>query len=121
MNSSIETVVAPEAKAQILANGGRDDKEKTRFDLLEPYAIEQLAKVFTVGARKYSDNNWIQKPMAWSRIVASLYRHLNAFQQGEDIDPETGLSHAAHVAWNAMALLSYSKHCPEKDDRLKKT
>ncbi len=36
---------------------------------------------------------------------------------GEDFDKETGLSHMAHVSWNAMALLSYIKFAPEKDDR----
>jgi len=115
----MHTIVPKEVKEEILTNGGRDDKEKVRFDLLEPYAIEQLAKVFTLGARKYSENNWLEKPMAWSRIIASLHRHLNAFQQGEDLDKETGLSHVAHVAWNAMALLSYTKCCPNKDDRYK--
>lgn len=116
-----EGIVPVNIKNEILAKGGRDDSEKTRFDLLEPYALEQLAKVFTFGARKYADNNWLDRPMAWSRILASLHRHLNKFQQGEEIDPETGLSHAAHIAWNAMALVSYAKHCPEKDDRRKVT
>lgn len=114
-----DQIVAPEVKAEVLTIGGRFDQGKTRFDLLEPYAVEQLAKVFTAGARKYADNNWLEHPMAWSRIIASLYRHLNTFQQGEDYDKETGLPHAAHVAWNAMALVSYFKHCPEKDDRFK--
>lgn len=110
-------IVAKEIKDEVLAKGGRFDHEKVRFDLLEPTAIKSLAEVFTIGAKKYADNNWIEHPMAWSRIIASLYRHLNAFQQGEDFDPETGLSHAAHVAWNAMALTSYFNNKCGKDDR----
>lgn len=112
------------------AKGGWEDKKvgeertgalrfndgKTRFDLLEPYAIEQLAKVFTKGAEKYPANNWL-KGLSWTGMLASLKRHLNEFEQGHDYDKETELLHIAHVAWNAMALLSYHKHFPQGDDR----
>jgi uncharacterized HAD superfamily protein len=91
---------------------------KTRFDLLEPYAIEKLAEVFTKGAEKYADNNWIENGMKWSKMVASLKRHLSEFEKGVDYDSETNCLHAAHIAWNAMALVSYYKYHPESDDRM---
>jgi len=96
--------------------GLRYNEGKNRMDLLEPYAIEQLAKVFTIGANKYEPGNWL-KGMKWSKVVASLKRHLNSFEQGVDYDDETHLLHAAHIAWNAMALVSYYKHYPQGDDR----
>jgi 5'(3')-deoxyribonucleotidase len=99
-----------------VGQGLRFNKGKTRFDLLEPHAIEQLAKVFTKGAEKYEDNNWL-KGMSWSSVVASLKRHLSAFEQGIDFDEETELLHMAHVAWNAMAIVSYYKHFPQGDNR----
>lgn len=111
-------VVAPEVKAEVLKNGGRFDQEKIKFELLEPYAIQQVAKVFTFGAQKYAANNWIENPMNISRLLGSLHRHINAFEQGEDVDPETGLSHMAHAAWNALAVVSYMKYHPHKDDRV---
>lgn len=98
--------------------GLRFNEGKTRHDLLEPYAIDQLAKVFTVGASKYAVHNWL-KGMDWSKVVASMKRHINKFEQGEDFDEETGLYHMAHAAWNAMALVSYYKYFPQGDDRLK--
>ena len=118
---------------QPIGEGLRYNKDKTRFDLLEPYAIQQLAKVFTKGAEKYEDNNWL-KGMSWMSVVASLERHLNAFKQGIDYDKDpncpscqagnctnhTGLLHTAHIAWNAMALTSYYKYFPQGDDRFKK-
>lgn len=94
----------------------RYNSNKTRYDLLEPYALEQLAKVFTKGAEKYAPYNWM-KGMEWSKMVASLKRHLAAFEQGEDFDKESGLYHMAHCAWNAMGIVSYYKHRPEFDDR----
>lgn len=100
-----------------IGEGLRYNDGKVRHDLLEPYAIHELAKVFTLGAQKYAPNNWL-KGMEWSKITASLKRHLNAYEKGEDYDPETGLLHAAHIAWNAMALVSYYKHFPQGDDRI---
>ena len=38
--------------------GLRYNQNKLRYDLLEPFAIEQLAKVFTKGAEKYAPHNW---------------------------------------------------------------
>lgn len=98
--------------------GLRYNNGKLRYDLLEPFAIEQLAKVFTKGAEKYADNNWLGG-MKWSSMIASLKRHLAAFEKGVDYDDETQLLHMAHVAWNAMALISYYKFHPQLDDRRK--
>lgn len=96
--------------------GMRFNQGKTRFDLLEPFAIEQLAQIFTYGAGKYADHNWL-KGLPWMSVVASLKRHLSQFENGEDYDNESNLLHMAHVAWNAMALVSFYKHRPEFDNR----
>jgi len=96
--------------------GLRYNNGKIRYDLLEPYAIKELAKVFTKGAEKYEDHNW-EKGMNWSNMIASLKRHLSDWEMGIDLDLETGLPHLAHAAWNIMALLSYSKIFPQGDDR----
>lgn len=110
--------------------GLRFNNGKIRYDLLEPYAIEELAKVFTKGANKYEDNNWL-RGMRWSKMRASLARHLAAWDKGEDFDFDpncegckaggcvnhTGLPHMAHAAWNALGLVSYMKHYPQGDDR----
>jgi hypothetical protein len=116
-----------------LGTGSRLNDNKTRHDLLEPFAINELAKVFTKGNFKYPEppHNWLHG-MKWSKCVASLKRHINAFERGEDFDfdPEckdcqagtclshTGLYHMAHAAWNCLALVSYYKWFPQGDDRL---
>lgn len=94
----------------------RYNEDKLRYDLLEPHSLEQLVTVFTTGARKYSERNW-EKGMKWSKMLASLKRHIAAFEKGEDYDPETGLPHMSHAAWNAMGLVTYMKYHPEYDDR----
>jgi 5'(3')-deoxyribonucleotidase len=100
-----------------MSSGGlRYNQGKTRHDLLPPYAINELARVLTKGAEKYEPRNW-EKGMKWSTVLASLKRHVNAFESGEDVDAESGLSHMAHAMCNAMFLVEYSKFRTEFDDR----
>lgn len=96
----------------------RFNEGKIRYGLIPKYANEQLAKVFTLGALKYGEDNW-QKGQKWSIIEESLRRHLEAYAAGEDFDPETGIYHVTHIAANAHLLAEmYRKH-PELDDRPK--
>lgn len=98
--------------------GKRFNNGKTRYDLVPVYSHEQYAKVLTMGAEKYGDNNW-RLGMSWNSVLASLERHLYAFKNGEDTDPESGLHHMAHCAANCMFLIEYSKIYPQGDDRYK--
>lgn len=93
----------------------RYDGGKVRWDLLPFDALEQVAKVSTFGAIKYDAKNW-ELGMSWSRVFGSLMRHLTARMRGERLDPETGLPHLAHAAWNALALCAYDLRGVGKDD-----
>ncbi len=106
-------------KSPLDGGGLRYNDDKVGHDLLEPHAINELAKVFTAGAKKYAPNNWL-RGMKWSTMIGCLKRHINAFERGEDYDPETGLLHMAHAAWNAMGIISYYKYHPHMDDRFGK-
>jgi len=96
--------------------GLRFNEGKTRHDLVPQYAQEQYAKVLTKGAEKYAERNW-ELGMRWSKVTASLKRHIAAFEQGEDYDPEDGLLHMAHAMTNAAFLTEYYKIYPQGDDR----
>lgn len=96
--------------------GLRYNEGKLRFDLVHPWAHEQMINVLTKGAEKYSSRNW-EQGMAWSKVIASLKRHLNAIEKGEDYDSETGELHASHLACNAHFLTAYYKIYPQGDDR----
>ena len=96
--------------------GVKFDLGKPRMDLLDPYAIEQLAKVLTFGANRYGDYNW-QKGIKYSRILAAIGRHWFKYMSGESIDPESGLSHIAHIMCNCLFLLHFEKYQPTLDDR----
>jgi hypothetical protein len=100
-----------------LSNEGRkDDTGKLRFDLIPVYPLQEIARVYTIGAAKYADRNW-EKGMSWGRIFAAMMRHGWAWWGGETHDPTDGQHHLASVVWCAMALMEYEKKKLGTDDR----
>jgi uncharacterized HAD superfamily protein len=96
--------------------GLRFNEGKLRYDLIHPVAQEGLVRVLTAGAEKYGDSNWT-KGMAWSKVIASLKRHLAAIEGGADFDSETLEYHANHLQCNAHFLSAYYSIYPQGDDR----
>lgn len=86
--------------------GRKDDTGKLRYDLVPPDALAELVRVYTVGAARYGANNW-ERGISFGRIFAACMRHLWAFWRGEELDPDDGIHHLAHAAWNCLALLAY--------------
>lgn len=68
-------------------------------------ALQEVSKVGTYGANKYTDNGWTEVPDGERRYTDAMLRHLLREATGEECDPDTGLRHAAHAAWNALARL----------------
>jgi len=85
------------------------DKDKLRYSLIPPYALEELAKVLSYGAKKYKPNNW-RKNTDISRYEDALWRHLQAWRKGEEIDKESGLSHLAHALTNLVFIIELNKN-----------
>jgi hypothetical protein len=89
--------------------GAKDDAGKQRWGLVlgdfAP-ALAEVVKVGTFGAKKYTDGGWLQVPNGIKRYSDAALRHAAAHAMGELNDPETGLPHLAHVAWNALAVLT---------------
>ena len=91
------------------------DSGKPQFSLIDPKFMLEFAQVMTMGAEKYGADNWKTIENAIPRYKDALHRHLNAFERGEMDDPESGQSHLAHVAANAM-FLHWLAHNPQNDD-----
>ena len=68
-------------------------------------ALAAVVDVGTYGAQKYTDNGWKEVPNGIERYTDAMYRHLLAESRGELRDEDTGILHAAHAAWNALARL----------------
>ena len=68
-------------------------------------ALKAVTEVGTYGATKYTANGWLEVPEGIERYGEAKVRHQLAEMTGEEHDPDTGLRHAAHEAWNALARL----------------
>jgi hypothetical protein len=93
----------------------RTNENKIRYDLCPAIAQREYAKVWTAGAIKYAPRNW-EKGMPYSEVIASAMRHLEAIRLGEEIDPEDGLLHSAHLMCNAAMLTEFHFTHPELND-----
>lgn len=69
-------------------------------------ALIDVGKVGTFGADKYTRNGWQYVDNALDRYESAMLRHYFQYKEGEITDPESGLSHLSHLAWNALAILS---------------
>lgn len=95
--SFFDTMPTPEQK------GVKHDAGKLRPGLIPVECIKAVAEVLTFGADKYSPNGW--KDVEPEKYIEALWRHYIAWKIGEKNDEESGLSHAAHFATNAIFLL----------------
>lgn len=77
--------------------GIKYDGEKPRWWLLPWKQVEDVVKVLTFGAKKYSEDNWQQVQPIKERYHSACLRHITAWRMGEVIDPESGLPHLAHA------------------------
>lgn len=116
---------APDAHSRPLItnidNGGlKYDQDKPPIDLIPSESIIEIAKVLGFGAKKYERHNW-KKGISYSRLIAAALRHVLAYNGGEDLDPESQLSHISH-AQCCLAFLStfIAEGRKELDDRYKK-
>lgn len=94
----------------------RDDKPP--LDLLEHPADCEIARALQTGAVKYGRKNF----RAVGKINASTYgaairRHVGAWLNGEDLDPESGLSHLAHVGACVHVVFAAMEARTYVDDR----
>lgn len=88
--------------------GAKLDAGKNRLGLVLggfARALREVGWVGTYGANKYTPDGWIEVPNGVERYTDALHRHLLEEKAGAACDIDTGLLHAAHAAWNALARL----------------
>jgi hypothetical protein len=104
------------------AAGVKHDAGKARISILPGRAIELVMKVGEFGSKKYGAHNY-RKGMGVTRYLDAAFRHvfIEFLFKGIDLDPESGLPHLAHGAWNVLAALEQMLVKPELDDRYKES
>lgn len=96
----------------------RAQKEgKVQLELLPTVALREEAQVLQHGAEKYGMRNWRIDHISALTYVGAIMRHLLAWADGEDIDPDSGLSHLSHIRASCGLVLDAQERDCLIDDR----
>lgn len=97
------------------------DDGKLRWHLMPEQALEEVLKVLEFGAKRYGEMNWIDNAsqVEWTRYQNALERHLKKFKRGADLDSDSNLYELAHLACNALMLLTLQLQKKGVDNRAK--
>ena len=98
-----------------------DGKRQLSYVMTFPEAMRGLAEVCEYGANKYERYNYMIGGVSAQQHVDCLLRHLLAWYDGEDVDPESGVSHLHHATFNMMRLADEMAKGACEDDRPHKT
>jgi len=96
-----------------MSSATKHDQGKPKMSLIDPIFLMTLARVLQGGEDKYggpSDpRHWVHG-MSYSRVIDAMKRHTLAIEMGQDIDPDSGEPHTAHITACAMILDYYRRH-----------
>ncbi len=106
----------PQSGSNQPEGGVKHDNGKPDLSHISLLLVEEVARVREFGAKKYSRGNWL-KGFKYTRSIAAALRHIFAFSSGEDLDPESGLSHIAHAVCCLEHLMNDFKNHKYNDDR----
>lgn len=97
----------------------KDAIGSTKLDmgLVPDTFVAEVALAFTEGALKYGRYNWRVAGVRASIYHAALRRHMAKWWNGENLDPQTGVSHLASAAACIAVLIDGAAVGKLSDDR----
>ena len=102
-----------------------DDNPKTQYGEQKPKLsstpvapLFEMGKVFELGAKKYGRFNWRLHTVSATVYYDAALRHLMAWFEGEDLDPESGVPHLAHAMACMVILMDAKDNNKLNDNRL---
>lgn len=93
--------------------------KKAPISLVPAEGIIKTSLAMKHGADKYGAYNWRDNKVQMLIYIDATLRHTLALLEGEDVDPDSGISHWAHVSANANIMLDALKHGTVIDNRPK--
>lgn len=105
-----------------MMKGSNDPKQltgsaKPPLHLIPPSALVLESMAMKNGADKYGPYNWRSRRVSITTYLSAMFRHLLQIQDGEDIDPESGISHLAHIRAGAGIVIDAQSLGRLDDDR----
>lgn len=94
--------------------GKKNDKkdDKTRWELMPLDCLEDIARVYTEGAKKYGENNWQNLENGYQRYKAALLRHLWEFEKGMNTEEKLD-----KILLNQQVILLYLRQILQDTNR----
>jgi hypothetical protein len=86
--------------------GPKETAGKRNWSIFPFKEATEVLKVFEYGAGKYGEPFTYRKGIPVDELLAAIFRHAVEIHNNHNVDSESGLSHAAHIAANALMLLS---------------
>lgn len=97
--------------------GRKDDQEKPDLSLLPRALLEEAARAYMHGEKKYGRYNYL-KGFTTSRLIAATMRHLAAYNDGEELDAD-GFHHLGGALASIGMLLDLRVKGKLSDERYK--
>lgn len=92
-------------KHELNGQVSKEKFSKLSASTVPPEGLAYLMKVFSFGKDKYGENTWINYPI--SCYKDAIARHFVCVMSDlEMVDSESGLPHLAHLAADALIILS---------------
>jgi hypothetical protein len=91
--------------------------KKVSFSCVPTNVIGEIALGLMEGARKYGRHNYRVVGVRGSVYYDAALRHLNSWLEGEDIDPDSGLSHISKALSCLVVLRDAMMNDNWNDDR----
>lgn len=96
---------------------GQAGAAKVPLHLIPTVAMTAESAALKQGAEKYGLDNWRESGVNAMTYVGAMLRHLTAWRDGEDVDPDSGISHLGHIRANCAILLDAAHVGKLVDDR----
>lgn len=94
--------------------GKKNDKkdDKTRWELMPLDCLEDIARVYTEGAKKHGENTWQNLENGYQRYKAALLRHLWEFEKGMNTEEKLD-----KILLNQQVILLYLRQILQDTNR----
>lgn len=92
------------------------DPNKPRLSLIPKEALWALGGALTYGETHYGTHNW-RNGLKVSYLIDAAMRHINEFNDGEDIDQKSQNHHLGNAMANLSMVLWMLENKKELDDR----
>ncbi len=91
--------------------------KKVYYSVIPWNVVTELGLALLEGARKYGRHNYRQIGVRGSVYFDACFRHMLAWWEGEDIDPDSGLSHVTKAIATLTVLRDSMMNNNWEDDR----